>query len=167
MSSLKKKDKKKIEKITADYYDDKDDDEDEEDRIAAVTEAAVHYGAGGGEVHRLFGTKRRTSRRSRSRKSRKSRRRTSRKRNFGTSENPYLKRFLIIALFMIIRSIAKGKPYTTTVHNDLNMLTVNAINALTITSILELITKLVGPENRDKILLAYTLFAIGNDVGLI
>jgi hypothetical protein len=162
MSSSKAKKKKEEEEkkkekyaiLTADHLLTKDKD---------FIEATANYNPN--YFGRRTSKKKKTHSLKQTRKRRTSRpRRPRRPRKFGSIENNHLKQFLIIALFMIIRSIAKGEPYKQHVENDLNMITNNAFNVLTISSILELITKLVGPENRDKILLAYTLFSIGNDI---
>jgi len=96
-------------------------------------------------------------------------RRTSRRRSFGFSgmnstATAHFKKFLMIILFVLIRSIVKGQPYGKTFDNDFSSIEWNALNVLTITSILEIIEKIVGREHRDKILLAYTLLSIGSDL---
>jgi hypothetical protein len=138
-------------------------EEEEEERIAAVTEAAVHYNQGVGYNH--FGKRKSKQRRQRYKKQ-YLKRRTSKLR-FGTTSNHHLKSFLWIVLLMLIRSTIKGKPYSNTIHSDIDLITNNAFNVLTITTILELIGKIVGNENRDKILLAYTILSIGGDIANI
>jgi len=88
----------------------------------------------------------------------------TRTRSFGSNTRHHLKQFLIIVLFVLVRSLLKKQPYSHTFNDDFDNIANNAFNVLTITSILEIIEKIVGRENRDKILLAYTIFSIGSDI---
>jgi len=97
------------------------------------------------------------------------RRRTSKRKSFGShnlrnSEDEHFKNFLNIVLFMLLRSSVKktaiGKSHSENINNDLLAIEKNSISLLTITSILELLEKLVGKENKEKIISAYTLLSI-------
>jgi hypothetical protein len=139
------------------------EEEEEENRIVAA-ELATHFLSD----HGHFGKSgKRTSRkrtRRRINKRIKPGRRTSkiRSRSFGSfNTDEHLRQFLIITLFILIRSAIKGQ-YSHNINNDLSSLEDNAFQVLTLTSILELLEKIVGKEGRDKILLAYTAYSIGS-----
>ncbi len=147
------------------YPDISKEAEEEERYITAATEAAVHYNDG----HNSFGRKRSYQKKIYNKSNRRQRRRSRLKKNqrsFGSSDDKHLKRFLTIALFMIIRSfvknIVKGNPHSRNINNDLAMLESTALETLTLVTILELLERLVGKEGRDKILLAYTAYSVGS-----
>jgi hypothetical protein len=94
-------------------------------------------------------------------------RRTSKTRSFGdlsfitsgkSKEN--FKLFLTIVVFTLLRSIAKGKPYSKTINKDIEDVGYNALNILTLSSLLDIIGRLVGNQYRNKIIMAYTLMSV-------
>ncbi len=162
MSSKKKVKKNNQKHFTHKYSIVDPEEEKKQDGIAMATEATVHYLAKG---NHFFG-KKRTSRKQIHKRIYKqtTKRRQSRSRSFGLGINEHFKNFLGITLFVLLRSAFKGQPQSKHINNDLSTLEQTAISTLTITSILELIEKLVGRENRDNIILAYTLYSIGSNV---
>lgn len=137
-------------KITADYagHSDKHNEID-----TAVYLSNNHLG-------RLFG--KRTSRKRTKLGRINKKRRTSRKRtkhSFGTTSDSNFKRFLVIAIIVIARSMIKKDPKS--VNFDIKNIQYGALNFLTITSLLELIEYLFGAKIRDHVVLGYVVLSIG------
>ena len=140
-----------------DYYQNKEEDISPEEVVA-------YY-----QNNNAYG-KRRTSKRKTLKKRVKKvnrKRRTSKtkyqKHSFGSSElNANFKRYLIIAILLLARSVIKQNPKS--INYDISNIGYGALNYLTITSLIELIGYLFGAHVRDKVVLGYIVLSIGLDM---
>ena len=82
-----------------------------------------------------------------------------RKHSFGNTElNENFKRFLIIATIIIARSMVKQNPNS--INYDIKNIQFNALNILTISSLLEFIEYLFGQKIKNQMVLGYTIVNI-------
>lgn len=86
-----------------------------------------------------------------------------RRHSFGNVINQtHLKKFLIIAFILLLRSVIKKNPNS--IKIDIESIENGALNFLTVSSILELIEHVFGAKVRDKVMLGYIVFSIGLDI---
>jgi hypothetical protein len=138
--------------------------EQEEDRIAAATEATVHYLNTQGGSH--FGRKGSILRKIQRPRKIPRKKRTSRNRMFGLSNDNkrHFKLFLIILLFIILRSIAKGKSFVGNLNEEIKGMELGAINGLSATTLLDIISSILGTDVKDRLQAGYMFTSLGIDV---